>query len=237
MLYSGVFIAVALVPMLRKIDIEAMDVNHGDERDVPAPGKLRLYMSIMKRRNFWIIAFPTVFFSLTLTGFFFYQYTLAEERMWPVEWYAACFAGFGIAKLASIIFGGVLIDKFGGIKLFPYFVIPSFPGFLVLAYATHRFSPLIFLPLIGITVGLSGVITSAVIAEAYGVLNIGKIRSLFTVFMVVGAAAGPVMYGILLDSGYSFAFISLASAAVIAVMSITSSMIDREKTPPAANPF
>ena len=230
-LYSGVFIAAVLLPVLRKIDIERMDINHEDDNGVPPPEKMKLYMDIMKKRNFWIIAFPTFFFSMTLTGFFFYQYLLAEERMWPMEWYAACFAGFGIAKLVFIIFGGTLIDRFSGRKLFPFFVIPAFPGFLVLAYATSVFSPLLFLPLIGITIGLSGVITSAVIAEVYGVANIGKIRSLFTVLMVVGAAAGPLLYGILLDGGYTFKFIALASAAATAIISITSTMLDKDKLP------
>ncbi len=229
-LSSGIFISIVLLPLLRKINIEALDMKNSEDSGALPEKKIKLYIKMMKKKNFWVIGFPTFFLSLTLTGLFFYQYTLAEQMQWSIRWYAACFAGFGIAKLIFVMYGGILIDKFTARRLFPFFVIPSFFGFLVLAFITQKISPMIFLSLIGATVGLSGVITSAVIAEVYGTQNIGKIRSLFSVLMVVGAAVGPVSYGLLLDFGYSFRFIALASSAVLLVIALTNTTLER-KTP------
>ncbi len=227
---SGIFIGIILLPLLRKINIEALDMKNSDEPGTVPTEKIKLYIHMMKKKNFWVIGFPTFFLSLTLTGLFFYQYILAEQMEWSIRWYAACFAGFGIAKLVFVMYGGILIDKFTARRLFPFFVIPSFFGFLVLAFITQKLSPMVFLSLIGVTVGLSGVITSAVIAEVYGTQNIGKIRSLFSVLMVIGAAIGPVSYGLLLDFGHSFRFIALASSAALLVIAVTNTTLER-KTP------
>jgi len=228
-LSSGIFLIIVLLPLLKKIDIEAMDSGNLKNADYAPAKKLPIFLKIMKKKNFWIISFPTWFLSLTLTGMFFYQYMLAEERQWSMEWYAACFAGFGAAKLLFLIYGGELIDRFNARRLFPYFLIPSVIGFLVLAFMTGRMSPMIFLPLIGITIGMSGVVVSAVIAEIYGVENIGTVRSLFTVLMVAGAAAGPVLYGLFLDAGCSFKLIALASSAMLVLISITNTMLTKER--------
>ena len=202
-----------------------MDANAGTEPQNNKENKLALFCDVVKRRNYWVIGLPAGFLSLTLTGMFFYQYLLAQENQWPIQWYAACFAGFGIAKLLFYMFGGVLIDRFTAKKLFPFFLIPSILGFLILAFVTHRISPLLFLPLIGITVGLSGVITSAAIAEIYGVANIGRVRSFFTVLTVIAAAAGPVSYGVLLDAGWSFGLIALASCIILVLISLNNTQL------------
>jgi len=142
-------------------------------------------------------------------------------------WYGACFAGFGIAKLIFSVYGGILVDRFTARRLFPYFVIPAFLGFLALAFIFHKISPMIFLPMLGITMGVSGVVTSAVIAEIYGVDKIGKIRSLFTVLMVVGAAIGPILYGALLDAGITFTHIAAASSIALIFIFASSTQLEK----------
>lgn len=223
---AGAVLILVLVPVLRRIDIEVMDVDGSQNSNGGAGGKTRFFLNIMKRRNFWVIALPSGFLSLTLTGLFFYQYTLAETGGWSMAWHASCYAGFGLAKLSFALCGGALVDRFNARRIFPFFLIPSVLGFFALAYVTGPISPAVFLPLMGVTVGLSSVVTSAAIAEAYGVRDIGKVRSLFTVLIVIGAAAGPVPYGLLLDAGYSFKFIALASAAVLILLSLSNTQLE-----------
>ena len=86
---------------------------------------------------------------------------------------------------------------------------------------------MIFLPMLGITMGVSGVVTSAVIAEIYGVDKIGKIRSLFTVLMVVGAAIGPILYGALLDAGITFTHIAAASSIALIFIFASSTQLEK----------
>ncbi len=212
--FSGIMLIGVLIPLLRKMDIEALDTNSEAKTASGTILKLQFFWKIAKRRNFWIIGSSSAFLSLSITAMFFYQYLLAEERGWPISWYALCFAGFGIFKLLFLMYGGILVDKLGVQKLLPVFLFPCITGFLILAFMTGKLSPLIFLPLIGTSVGLSGVIVAAAIADTYGIDRIGQTRSLFTFVMVISAAAGPVLYGILLDAGHSFESVAITSALI-----------------------
>ena len=69
---------------------------------------------------------------------------------------------------------------------------------------------LIFLILAGITVGLSGTVLTALIAEMYGTEKMGLIRSVFTMFMVFSTALGPLLVGMLIDLNISFTTIMLS---------------------------
>ena len=54
---------------------------------------------------------------------------------------------------------------------------------------------------IGLGVGLSRVVLSALWAERYGVLHLGAIRALVTALMVIASALSPVMMGWMIDLG------------------------------------
>jgi len=66
------------------------------------------------------------------------------------------------------------------------------------------------------------VLKSAIIAELYGVERIGMIRSLFTVVMVLSTAAGPVLFGVLLDAGLGFDHIIIINAVLLFLVMLNS---------------
>ena len=65
----------------------------------------------------------------------------------------------------------------------------------------------IYLFLTGVSIGFGGNVKTAVIAEIYGINNIGSIRSLFATIMVLGTALSPFLFGLILDNGYNFSVI------------------------------
>jgi MFS family permease len=219
---------------LRWINIESMDVKStkkvafATDRNQEAPvaiettsnepeemGKRAFYWQMLQEKRFYILALPSFLLSFTATGFFFYQYLLAETRGWDITVYTLLFAGYGAVRLVFSLFGGILTDKYSGINLFVYHLIPMGIGAALLSVLPGYTAAVLFLLLFGITVGTSAVVKPAIIAEIYGIHRIGQIRSLFTVVMVTSTALAPLIYGIALDLGVTFEQIGLISFGLV----------------------
>lgn len=63
--------------------------------------------------------------------------------------------------------------------------------------------------------GIAGTVKAAVLAETFGTEKLGTVRSLFTMLMVLSTAIGPLVVGLLLDSGITFETIMLGMAGVL----------------------
>jgi MFS family permease len=77
----------------------------------------------------------------------------------------------------------------------------------------------------GVTVGMSGTIKSSILAEVYGIRKLGAIRSLFTMFMVISTALGPLIVGWMFDSGYSIKTIMLSLFGFLVVCALNAQRI------------
>lgn len=198
--FSAVLI-LTIIPLIRKSAIERMGNKSAPEK---LESKKLFYWGMVKDSRFWVIAIPVFFQSFTVTGLFFYQFLLAEEKGWPFGMYALLFAGYGGVRLFFSLVAGFFTDRWSAIKIFPYNLVPLFGALVVLGLGSSIWVGGIYLFLVGVSVGLAGTLKSAVIAELYGVSQIGRIRSLFTVVMVISTALAPMLFGIALDAGVGF---------------------------------
>jgi len=237
----GVFFLLLFMVILRRLDIESMDTRSAKritltsdrqqetpvavesdptEGDLPIIGKRAFYSQMLKESRFYILALPSFLLSFTATGFFFYQYLLAETRNWDLSLYTLLFAGYGAVRLFFSLYGGILTDRYSGINIFVFHLLPMGVGALLLGFLPGYYAAIFFLLLFGITVGTSAVVKPAIIAEIYGTNRMGQVRSLFTVIMVTSTALAPLIYGIALDSGITFEQIGLATFGLIVAVTI-----------------
>ena len=87
------------------------------------------------------------------------------------------------------------------------------------------FGALIFLVTAGITMGVSGTVKTALIAELYGTGKMGVIRSVFTMFSVISTALGPLVVGLLMDAGVGFEHIMAGIFVLMLLIIINSQRI------------
>jgi MFS family permease len=216
---AGVCAALVLVlfVILKPMKLERFDLiaKPNSTTDVQI-GKRKFYWNMFKQERFWIIAGASLSVGFVVTGFFFYQFLLADEKGWPVEIYTALFTGYGAIRLIFSLYGGTLTDKFSAIRLYPYYLVPLFMGVLAIGLLPGLYAAFVFLFMTGVTMGAVGVIKSAVIAELYGVDQIGKVRSLFSVMAVFSTAIAPLVFGLLLDAGVSFDTLGYLSSVILA---------------------
>ncbi|KPQ00971.1 MAG: MFS family transporter [Bacteroidetes bacterium HLUCCA01] len=186
-------------------------------------GKRAFYWQMLKESRFYVLLLPSFYLSFTVTGFFFYQYLMAESRGWPIATYTYLFAGYGFIRLLAGLYGGVLTDKYNTATLFVVHLIPMALGILGLALVPGLPAAAVFLFGTGMSTGSGMVFKNAILAEMYGVGRIGQVRSLFTMFMVLSTALAPLLFGLLLDGGVSFAQLAVGStiAAGLVVLHTT----------------
>lgn len=181
--------------------------------------------SIINDRRFMILM-PTSFaISFTVTAVIFYQYVFVDQKGWSPQLYAAFFTGYAITRLIFSLAGGLWVDKFTAKKMFRFYLIPLTLGLLAFGLIDSIFGALTFLLMMGITVGMSGTIKSSILAEVYGIEKLGAIRSLYTMFMVVSTALGPLIVGWMIDSGLSIELIMLSLFLFLAVCTLNAQRI------------
>jgi len=219
---SSVGVLIALLVLLPYFRTERMDMSReAADKNAALKGKRKFYRDMVSSKKFWIIASSSLGTGFTVTGFFFYQFVMANEKGWPVEIYTAAFTGYGLVRLLFSVYGGTLTDRLSAVKLFPWMLVPVTLGVFSLAVGEGLFAAVIFLFGTGITMGLVGVVKTAALAEVYGIESIGKVRSLFSVVAVFSTAISPMIFGILLDRGITFEAIA-AGCTVILLLGITS---------------
>jgi MFS family permease len=200
--------------LLYLIRLYFTDLDHFNKQlNVGRPSSLSLvkdFGSIINDKRF-LILMPTSFaISFTATAVIFYQYVFVAQKGWSPQLYAAFFTGYAITRLIFSLAGGLWVDKFTAKKMFRFYLIPISIGLLAFALIDSIFGALTFLLMMGITVGMAGTIKSSILAEVYGIEKLGAIRSLFTMFMVVSTALGPLIVGWMIDGGLSIETIMLS---------------------------
>lgn len=168
-------------------------------------------LEIMKTQAFWIIL-PSSLASASIgTGFLLFKLKLGLTKGWDPTFIAAGFTAYAVGNALSNLLAGFLSDRFSGRVLFPLYLIPACIGLFCLTFSNEMWVYLVLIGGIGTTNGFGGTVKNVALAEVYGTRIIGSVRSLFTTVMVFSTAIGPVVFGLLLDNGFSYEFIAVLS--------------------------
>ena len=124
---------------------------------------------------------------------------------------------YSILTVTTLFFSGFLVDKFSSKKIFPLLNVPLLLSVIVLAIFDHSYSAFIFMGFMGISNGLTNVLMSSFWAEIYGVNHLGSIKALTGSLMVLSTALATVIFGILIDLGYSIENIAVFSSIYTAI--------------------
>ena len=141
-------------------------------------------------------------FIVTVT--LFHQVYLVELRGWSLEVFASAFVLLALVNSVFTIVSGQLIDRFSGISLLPFALLPLGLACLVLGFVAAPWAPFAFMALTGMSNGLSTTLFGAIWPEIYGLRHLGAIRSLVVSAGVLASAAGPGLTGYLIDAGVDY---------------------------------
>jgi len=153
-----------------------------------------------------------------ITGIFINQAFLFENSGWGIAYLAPSFTAYAIFTLISLQVSGYLIDRFSAIKILPFYLIPMMVGFALSLLFKFSLSPVLFFIFIAITNGTANVLITSTWSEMYGTKHLGAIRSVTVALMVFSTSLSPVLFGYLIDYGFSSQqiFLSMFLYTVIA---------------------
>ncbi|WP_417846154.1 MFS transporter [Thalassospira povalilytica] len=175
---------------------------------------------------------------LIMTALFFHQGAISTHKGIELGWFAAGFTVFAVTSVLGAFGSGPLIDKHSARRLFPWHLIPMMAGIIVLAISHQPFVILIYMGLVGITVGFATTLRTAIIPELVPLDEIGAVRSTLTAVMVLASAMGPAIYGWMFAADISIEVMLTATLIVMAVISVLSWLSERPGfyVPPGISP-
>jgi len=151
------------------------------------------------------------------TGFMFHQVQLVEEKGWSLMLWGSLYLLYALTTIAMKLVSGVLVDRFGAIRLVPLLALPLGLGLLLLSTSDSILIAVLFMFLMGIGVGNYSTLSSPFYAEMYGTLHLGSIKSVTTAAMVFSSAITPVIMGWMIDAGISMDIMALMGVGYVAV--------------------
>jgi MFS family permease len=174
---------------------------------------------VVRDKYFYLFAPGLMSQPLMFTGFIFHQVHLVDSKGWPLIGWAAMFSLYALVSVGTKLVTGVLIDRYGAIRMVPLVALPMGVGLLILAFSSSLFWGGAFLVLTGITVGFQSTVTAPFWSEMYGNQHLGSIKSLGAAAMVFCTALSPVVIGWQIDLGTGMDTLAIASAIYILLTS------------------
>ena len=174
---------------------------------------------VVRDKYFYLFAPGLMSQPLMFTGFIFHQVHLVDSKGWPLIGWAAMFSIYALVSVGTKLVTGVMIDRYGAIRMVPLVALPMAVGLLILAFSSSLFWGGAFLVLTGITVGFQSTVTAPFWSEMYGNKHLGSIKSLGAAAMVFCTALSPVVMGWQIDLGTGMDTLAIAAAIYILLTS------------------
>ncbi|MBX2832550.1 MAG: MFS transporter [Rhodospirillales bacterium] len=202
-------------------------LDQTDERPINAPAPQTGHPRLFKSLYVWLCLPMLAAPPLIMTALFFHQGAISTNKDIDLGWFAAGFTVFAITSVLGAFGSGPLIDKHSARRLFPWHLIPMMAGIAVLATTHQPYVILIYMGLVGITVGFATTLRTAIIPELVPLDEIGAVRSTLTAVMVLASAMGPAMYGWMFAANMRIETMLVITLIVMAVISVMSWVSER----------
>ncbi len=212
----SIVIGLLLIPFVLKIlggDMDAHTTPDPDEAD--ARDDAADYRMVLTDKRFYLLLPAVLLPAFWVTGLFLYQVSIAGELGWTATLIASAFTAHALARILSSLSVGPAIDAFSARQLFPYHLLPIGLGFAVAYFHPGNWSAFLYMFLMGMTLGISANLKTALWTEMYGSESVGTIRSMFSSLMVFSTALSPFLMGWLIDNGVPMTDILLTAITTV----------------------
>ncbi|MGB7405293.1 MAG: MFS transporter [Pacificimonas sp.] len=135
------------------------------------------------------------------TTVFFHQDYLVQLRAYPDTAFALAFPLMAVTTVSFALICGQLVDRFGAIRLLPFFLSPLAIASAAVGLLTPVWGVFLFMVLMGVSYGFTSTLLCALWPEVYGTKYLGSVRAVIVAAMVFSTALGPGLTGALIDAG------------------------------------
>ncbi|WP_062115786.1 MFS transporter [Aureimonas sp. AU40] len=232
--WRGVWGAVAALLVLLAVPLAAVLFTR-ERRPAEAPGGSEAMAGWTRREALRDPLFPLLLLAMLPPAFIsntilFHQAYLGELRGWSPGLFASALPLYALTTLGSLLLAGWCVDKRSARAFLPLYLLPLGLGCLVLGQVEGPRAAFLFLVLYGLSDGFSLTLLGTLWPEVYGTRHLGAIRSAIVPLMVLAAALGPGLGGVLIDRGVSYPLIlTLLGLYCLAVSALMVPVVRRLK--------
>ena len=218
----GVILAICLVPLtlwlLKGHGIRHANLQNSLEASADSLSNPLSWTRLQMLRDlrFYVLVPGLMSSPMVGTGLFFHQVHLVDVKGWSLAWFAGAFVAFAISQTVAGIVTGILVDRFGTVRLLKVDMLPMLAGLAILALFSEPWVAIIYMIFAGASSGAIGVTHSSIWAELYGVTHLGGIKALATALMVLSSALGPPLMGLAIDAGYTMEAVAAGGGMFVA---------------------
>lgn len=148
-----------------------------------------------------------------VTGFFFHQARLAEQKGWDIAIVAASFAAFAIVQAAASVVIGPVIDRMGPKRLLPVFLLPQALAMLLIGLVSVAWIAPVYMVLLAASMAIGSTLATALWVDLFGTIELARVRSAVEAGTVIASGASPIIMGVLIDAGIPLSWQALGCCA------------------------
>ncbi len=182
---------------------------------------------VLRDPLFWLTTLGVLAPPFIGTAIFFHQDHILTTRGWPVDLFATGLVVMTTISVITSLLTGVIVDRKSAVAVLPLFLLPLGSGCLALAMVAGPSALIVFMALLGVSMGITLAIFGSLWPEIYGTRHLGSIRSFIMALMVLFSAFGPGVMGWFIDFGvmlstqfFVMGAYCLCAAAALAVSSL-----------------
>ena len=172
---------------------------------------------VLKDKKFYIYLPLSISASFIGTGLMFHQIFIIDQKGWSLQMLGNGYIFLGIFSIIGLLLGGPLVDKFDTKKTAITCLVPLLLLLVVLISFEGEFFLIIYMSLHGLTLGIGRPFIGSLWAEIYGVESLGTVKALLHAAAVFASALSPLVFGYLIDWGFSIKTIVTISILIIIV--------------------
>jgi MFS family permease len=198
---AALLLLVGLPAIVTLMRVERVPRSHEDGAAAARTARDWTRAEVLRDPLLYMLLSGTLAPSFIATVIFFHQGYLIDLRGYDPLAFAAAFP---VMSVTTIVFGlvcGHLIDRFGALRLLPFFLLPLSVASAAVGLITPVWGVYVFMLLLGISNGFTSTLLGALWPEVYGLANLGGIRAITVSAMVLSSAIGPGATGVLIDWG------------------------------------
>ena len=188
-------------------------------KDNPLNKKLRT-RDILKDKKFYIYLPLSISASFICTGLMFHQIFIIGQKEWSLQMLGNSYFFLGFFSIVGLFIGGPLVDKYDTKKTAMTALVPLLLLLIVLIIFEGEFFLIIYMSLFGLTMGIGRPFIGSLWAEIYGVESLGTVKALSHAGGVFASALSPLVFGYLIDWGFSITTIVTISILIIIVSTL-----------------
>ena len=175
---------------------------------------------VLKDKKFYIYLPLSISASFIGTGLMFHQIFIIDQKGWSLQMLGNGYFFLGIFSIIGLLLGGPLVDKFDTKKTAITCLVPLLLLLVVLISFEGEIFLIIYMSLHGLTLGIGRPFIGSLWAEIYGVESLGTVKALLHAAAVFASALSPLVFGYLIDWGFSITTIVTISILIIIVSTL-----------------